>query len=139
MVRAIEEGKDQDKETKRKIRKIARKVTRKMSMLIIPPDMPLGEISEESPQHIITPNKIAQEIFMEKQRAIDVLFGDPSIGPPLRRCQLYKGNEMEMLLEDANEESSSFSGTISSNSISDSSEEKSAVGELETSPTIDVS
>ena len=46
---------------------------------------------------------------------------------------------MEMLLEDANEESSSFSGTISSNSISDKSEEKSEVGELETSPTIDVS
>ena len=44
-----------------------------------------------------------------------------------------------MLLEDANEESSSFSGTISSNSISDKSEEKSEVGELETSPTIDVS
>ena len=66
MVRAIEEGKDLDKETKRKIRKIARKVTRKMSMLIIPPDMPLGEISEESPQPILTPNKIAQEMFMEK-------------------------------------------------------------------------
>ena len=46
---------------------------------------------------------------------------------------------MEMLLEDANEESSSFSGTISSNSVSDKSEENSEVGELETSPTIDVS
>jgi hypothetical protein len=77
-------------------------------------------------------------MFMEKQKAIDVLFGDPSIGPPLRRCQLYKGNEMEMLVEDAND-SSSYSGSISSNSLSDKSEEKSEVGELETSPTIDIS
>ena len=59
MVRAIEEGQDQDEEIKRRIRKIARKVTRKMSMLILPPDMPLGEISEESPKPIMTPNRIA--------------------------------------------------------------------------------
>jgi hypothetical protein len=45
---------------------------------------------------------------------------------------------MEMLVEDAND-SSSYSGSISSNSLSDKSEEKSEVGELETSPTIDIS
>ena len=46
---------------------------------------------------------------------------------------------MEMLLEAANEDSSDFSGTLSSGSVSNGSEENSAVGELETSPTIDVS
>lgn len=62
MVRAIEEGKDQDRETKKRIGKIARKVTRKMSMLIIPPDLPespLGEITEEDPKPLMTPAKIA--------------------------------------------------------------------------------
>ena len=71
MLRAIEEGKDKDQDTKRRIKKIARKVTRKMSMLIVPPEEPLGEITEENPKPILTPNKISQQLFMEKQNAID--------------------------------------------------------------------
>ena len=59
MIRAIEEGRDQDENTKRKIRKLARKVTRKMSMIIIQPDEPLGEINDENPKPILTPNQIA--------------------------------------------------------------------------------
>jgi hypothetical protein len=59
-------------------------------------------------------------MFKEKEEAINKIFGEPSSGPPWRRCRLYSGNDMEMLHELANEESS-LSGSLSS--ISDPSEE----------------
>lgn len=43
----------------------------------------------------------------EKQAAFDQIFGDPSQGPQLRRVRMYRAEELEMLMDMANEESDS--------------------------------